>query len=118
MPRRRKYSAEFKREAVALGSTPNLELFTDPVRRLDILLIHRLHRHKAHVRPAHRLTDRLGIPGIVLVALHIRLYKLRWYQLHRVTSRLKLPSPVMRTGTRFHANLTAWFCLSNNSLSH
>jgi len=41
------------------------------------LLLGGLDRHKAHPRPAHRLADRLGIGGIVLVARHIRLDPLR-----------------------------------------
>jgi len=56
------------------------------VRRLYILLLYRLHRHKAYVRPAHRLADRLGILGIALITLHIRLHKLRRNQLDRVTA--------------------------------
>ena len=41
------------------------------------LLFGSLHRHEAHRRPTHRLAKCLGVGGIVLAALHIRLDQLR-----------------------------------------
>src|SRR5208282_6344146 len=49
-----------------------------PVTRLWSLHLLRcaLDRHEAHRRPDHRLADRLGIVGIILVALAIGLHEL------------------------------------------
>lgn len=54
------------------------------VHRVDILLRRRLDPYKAHARSAHRLPDRLGIVGVELVALHLRLKELRRDQLHAI----------------------------------
>ena len=64
--------------------------------RLDILLLDGLHRHEAHARSTHRLADRFGIVGVVLIALHIRLHELRCDQLHAITTRLQLTRPIVR----------------------
>ena len=45
----------------------------DPMQLTNALLLDRLDRNKAHRRPGDRLGDRLGIGGIVLVALDVRL---------------------------------------------
>jgi hypothetical protein len=95
---------------------------------LNILLCNTLYRHKAHVRPAHGFADRFGMVGVVLVALHLRFYELRWYQPDRIASRLQFLRPVMSTGTSFHANLATWlasgqhgiepFCPAQTTLPH
>ena len=40
-------------------------------------LVYRFERHIAHAGPTHLLADRRRVVGIVLVALHVRLHKLR-----------------------------------------
>ena len=77
------------------------------VHRLDVLLIYRLDAHESHAGPAHRFADRLGVIGVVLVALHVRLHELRRNQLHLESFLLQLARPVMRATTRLHANLAA-----------
>ena len=79
----------------------------NPVHRLDVLLLDRLDRYVAHTPPAHRLADRLRVVGVVLVALHVRLHKLRRNQLYHVALRLQQSCPVMRTAARLHPNLAA-----------
>lgn len=44
--------------------------------RLDILALHGLERHEAHVGPGHRLTNRLGSATVISIVFDIRLYKL------------------------------------------
>ena len=80
-----------------------------PVYGLNVLLLYRLHRHKPHVRTAHRFADRLRIIGVVLVALHIRLHELWRNQLHRNSLRLEYSRPVVRATTSLHANHAARF---------
>ena len=55
-----------------------------PMQRQYRLLLDVLDWNKSHARAAHRLADRLGIGGIVLVALHVRLDELRGHQAHGV----------------------------------
>jgi hypothetical protein len=52
----------------------------------------------------YRLTDRLGIGGIVLVRFHIGLDELRGHQSHRMSKTLEFSGPVMRTAAGFHTN--------------
>ena len=73
-------------DLVGLAITPTVKLFSAPVCRLDGLVLPRLHRHEAHVRSAHGFADRLGIPGVILVAFHIRLHELRGNQLDGIAS--------------------------------
>jgi len=57
--------------AIGQGGALLDQPLADPMHQQNILLLRRLDRHKPHVRPTHRLADRLRIVGIVLVALHI-----------------------------------------------
>src|SRR5262249_22797598 len=50
------------------------EQMTGVMEHQAALLLGRLGRHKPHVRPANRFADRLGISGIVLLSLHVRLH--------------------------------------------
>jgi len=93
------------------------QLKAHPVYGLNVLLLYRLHRHEAHVRPAHRFADRLRIIGVVLVALHIRLHELRRNQLHRNSVRLECSRPVVRATTSLHADHAARFNRSSNALN-
>ncbi len=77
---------------------------TCAMQRQHRLLLYGLDRHETHVRPRHRLTNRLSIVAIVLVALHVRLDELRRHELDLVAQLDELARPVVRTGTGFHAN--------------
>src|ERR1700738_3676435 len=68
------------------------------------LLRHALHRHEPHRRPADRLADRLGIPAVVLVALHIRLPIGRRHQPHLVAVAADYPCPMVRAAAGLHAH--------------
>ena len=52
------------------------------MQRLQALLEDRLLGNKPHLRPADGLTNCRGIPGVVLLSLQVRLYKLRRNQPH------------------------------------
>ena len=86
---------------VAANEHPAL---ADPVDRLDVLLIHGLHRHEAHVRAGHRLADRLGVTRVVLVGLHVRFDELGRDQSHGVPEFLEFTGPVMETRARLQAD--------------
>jgi len=79
---------------------------TRTVHRQHRLLLHTLDRHKAHVRPHHRFTDRFSIGRIVLVGLDVGLDELRRHQTHRVPIALQRARPVVRATARFHADQT------------
>ena len=68
------------------------------------LLLLMLDRHEPHAGPLHRLAASLGVGGIVLVALDVRLHISRWHQVHLVAQRDQFPRPVMRCRTGLHAN--------------
>ena len=70
------------------------------------LLVGALDRHKAHVRPRNGLANRLRIPRIVLVALHVRPYELRRHQLGRVPQFAQFARPKMRAAASFHPHQT------------
>ena len=57
------------------------------------LLLGRLDPHKAYGRTSDRLADRLGVGGIVLVALDVSLYILRRHQTNLVTELRQLACP-------------------------
>jgi hypothetical protein len=67
------------------------------VRRLQILLLETLGKHKSHVRPTNCLADRFRIRLIVLLALHVRLDVLRAHHANRVSKLLQFSSPVLCT---------------------
>lgn len=50
---------------------------SNSVQRLSGLLLSRFNRHETHGWPAGRLTNRLGIVGVVFTALDVRLDELR-----------------------------------------
>src|SRR5262249_7487079 len=68
------------------------------------LLLGRLHRHKTHGRAANRLTTRFRVNRIVLVALDVSLHVFRRHQTNLVTKLRQLTCPIMRRGTRLHAD--------------
>lgn len=79
---------------------------THAMQREDRLLLHRLHRHKAHVRTPHRFADRLGVVAVVLRALAIRRHKARHHDPDLVTVAHELARPLVRTGARLDADPT------------
>src|SRR5215469_14013179 len=68
------------------------------------LLLDTLDRHKAHVRAAYCLADRLGIGGIGLVRLYVGLHEVRRDQAHRVPIALERSPPEVRTRAGLHTN--------------
>ena len=74
------------------------------VKALKILLLDRLLRNESHVGPRYGLADRLGIVGIVLLRLHVRLDELRRHQTDRVTLAAEHSRPIMRAATCLNAN--------------
>jgi len=65
--------------------------------RLDVLLLHRLPRHKTHVGLPGGCADRFGIVAIVLLAEHEGLHVLQADDLDRMTKALELALPVERS---------------------
>lgn len=78
---------------LARGRTLPHPLTANTMNRLDVLLFHAFDRHKSHGGSSHGLTEALGIVGVILLALHIRLDKLRRNQAYRVPHPLKNPAP-------------------------
>ena len=68
------------------------------------LLLWRLGRDEPHVRPGDRLTDRLGVSGIILLSLDVRLHISRRHQANGMAERLELARPVMRRRTGLDTN--------------
>src|SRR5215210_5208946 len=79
------------------------EDFPGAVERESRLLLDRFDRRKPHCRTAHGLTDRRGIEGVALPALHIRLHIAGRHHPHLVTERGQFSRPVMRGRTGFDA---------------
>ena len=75
-----------------------------PVLHQPPLLLYGLDRDEPHGRAPHRLADRLGIGGIVLVALDVSLHIFGRHQPDFVAELPQLPCPMVRCGTRFHAH--------------
>jgi len=59
------------------------------------LLFGRFDLHKTHSRTSHSLADRLGVGGIILVALDVGLHILRRHQTNLVAELRELTRPVM-----------------------
>lgn len=76
--------------------------------RPDVRLLHRLYRDKAHALAGHGLANRLGVVGVVLVALHVGPYELWGHELYAKPPRLHCPRPMMRAGAGLHADLATW----------
>jgi hypothetical protein len=60
------------------------------------LLLGRLGLDKPHVGPGDGFADGLGVSGIVLLSLDVRLYVGRRHQAHGMAERLELARPMMR----------------------
>ena len=68
------------------------------------LLLGRLDRDEPHGRAPDRFADRLGVGGIVLVALDVGLYILRRHQPNLMPELRQLTRPIMCRGAGFHAD--------------
>ena len=68
------------------------------------LLLDRFDLHKTHGRPPYRLADRLGIGGIVLVALDVGLHVLCRHQPHLMAKLREFTRPIVRRGAGLHAD--------------
>src|ERR1035437_3873567 len=68
------------------------------------LLLGRFDRYKPHSWAPHRFADRLGVGGIVLVALDVGLYILRRHQTNLMSELRQLARPVVRRGAGLHAD--------------
>jgi hypothetical protein len=71
------------------------------------LLLFALHRHKAHVRPRHRLADSLRIGRVVLAALEVGLDVARRHQPDLMAKRRQFRGPMVRGRTGLDAD-QAW----------
>jgi hypothetical protein len=72
------------------------------------LLLRGLDRYEAHGWPAHRLTQRLGVGGIVLATFNVRLDELGWEHSHLVTQRLQQARPVVRPAAGLDPDHRGW----------
>ena len=73
---------------------------------LEIELLDRLRRHKAHPWALHRFGNRFGVVEVVLLPLEIRLHVLGRHQPGVMTERLELPAQMVRANTSLHADQT------------
>jgi hypothetical protein len=64
--------------------------------------------HERHGGPLHRLSDGLGIPVVVLVALEERLHVLGRDEAHVMAERLQLPADVVGPGAGLPADQAGW----------
>src|SRR5271167_3383540 len=75
-----------------------------PMLHQPALLFGRLDRDKPHGRASHRLADRLGVGGIVLVALDVGLYILCRHQPNLMPELRKFTRPMVRCRAGLHAD--------------
>src|SRR4028118_952532 len=90
-----------------LGPLPHQQI-TCPEYESGGLGLLTLGSHKAHGRALSRLADRLGISGIVLLALHERLHVSRRDQPDRMPERADLAGPMMGTAAGLHGDRAGW----------
>ena len=68
------------------------------------LLLGRLGLDKPHIGPGDRFADGLGVSGIILLSLDIRLHVGRRHQTHGMPERLEFARPMMRRGAGLDTN--------------
>ena len=68
------------------------------------LLLDRFDLHKPHGRPPYRLADRLGVGGVVLVALDVGFHVLRRHQPHLVAKLREFTCPTVGCRAGFYAD--------------
>src|SRR5262249_51305809 len=71
---------------------------------LQFFLLPPLHRHKAHIGAAHRLTNGLGIIGVILIPLYVGFHILGADEFDLMPGLLQYPCPVMRSRSGFDAD--------------
>ena len=86
-----------------LGPLPHQKIARS-MQHQPALLLGRFDLHETHGRPPHRLADRLGVGGIVLVALDVGLHVLRRHQPHLVAKLREFTRPIMGRGAGLHAD--------------
>src|ERR1700730_9209885 len=82
------------------------QLLADPMQGLQVLLRFALDRHKPHRRPGHRFAYRLGIVGVILVALRGGSRLARSLSFSRGAGLLSRARPRVGGATRFHPHQT------------
>jgi len=90
-----------------LGPLPHQEIAC-PEHQSGSLGLLALGSDKAHGRALGRLADRLGISGIVLLALHERLDVSRWDQPDHMPERADLARPMMGAAAGLHGHRAGW----------
>jgi len=86
-----------------LGPLPHQKVARAMQHQLPLLLV-RFDLNKTHGRPPYRLADRLGVGGIILVALNVGLHVLRWHQPHLVAKLREFTCPIVGCRAGFHAH--------------
>ena len=72
------------------------------MKRLQVLLVRRLHRYEAHCRTHRCFENRLRVDRIVLGAFDERLHKTRIDEAHLAAGGEPASSPIMRAGAGLH----------------
>jgi hypothetical protein len=80
------------------------EELAGPMQHQAALLRRCLGLHKPHVGPGDRFADRLGIGGIILLPLDVRLHIGRRHQAHRMPKSPERARPVMRRRAGLNTN--------------
>ncbi len=93
-------------QLIDLGRALLYQTTAYPVQGQNVLLLNALYRYKAHGRTPHRLTYRLGVIRVILIALHIGFDELRADEPGRMPLLPKLPRPIVRPGTGLKPNQT------------
>src|ERR1035437_6583685 len=89
-----------------LGPLPHQQIAYSMLHQ-SALLLDRLDRDEPHSWAPDRFADRLGVGGIVLVALDVGLHILRRHQTNLVAELRQFTRPIMCRGAGFHAD-KAW----------
>src|SRR5450759_2269532 len=88
-----------------LGPLPHQQIAYSMLHQ-PALLLDRLDRDEPHGWAPDRFADRLGVGGIVLVALDVGLHILRRHQTNLVAELRQFTRPIMCRGAGFHADKT------------
>ena len=78
-----------------------------PMQRQARLLLRRFDRHETHIRPLHRLANRLGVGRVVLLAFDVRLHIDRRYEFNFMPKRSELANQARRQLHKKRQNTTA-----------
>src|SRR5215471_3616383 len=83
-------------------SAPAMAVGACTMKRLQVLLVRRLHRYEAHRRTRRCFKNRLRVDRIVLRAFDERLHKTRIDEAHLAAGGEPASSPIMRAGAGLH----------------